>query len=421
MMKQQKSTKSIYDSKIFWMIVSLLFSLIVWAYVTSQDATTDSKITFSGIQVEFQGQDELLNQRNLSITSVDTESVSIVVRGNRSNISKLKSADIKAVIDVSSITEPNSMSWSYDLVFPSYVNENEISVVSKSPDTIKFTVVKNGRKTIDIKGSFEGTIAEGCVAEEFVFDPATITVDGPEEIINKIDHAWVIFGEDQTIDSAYIEEAEFTLRDRNDGIISKDGLRISVDTVTATQPVLKSKEVPLRVRLLSGGGITEDDCTVSIDPSEIKIAGDSRIIDDLEYIELGTIDLSSFSSGYEHTFDIELEEGLQNLTGVNQATVTIEVSGTHTKTFTTSNIAVKGVSSGYRAELDTKEIEVTLRAMSEDALNKIKPEDITVIADLSDFGTTTGQVIVNANVTVSGHENVGAVGDVRVTVTISKD
>ena len=406
-MEQKKRTNRIYDSKIFWMIVSLLFSLLMWVYVTSQD-TTDRDLTFTGIPVEFQGQEELLSERDLSITDVSADSVSIVVKGNRSTISKLKASDIKAVIDVSSITAPNNMTWTYKLVFPNYVNENEISVVRKNPDTINFTVIKNSRKTIDIK-------------EEFVFEPKTLTVDGPEEIINKIDHAWVTFGKDQTIDSVYIEEAEFTLRDKNDNVIDKTGLRISEDTVTATQPILKTKEVSLKVQLISGGGITASDCDVSIDPSSIKVAGDSRIIDELENIELGTIDLSSFNNGYEHTFAIVLPDGVQNLTGVSDAKVTIEINGTHTKTFTTSNIACKGVTNGYRASIDTKEIEVTLRALSQDVLNRIKPEDITVVADLSDYGTTTGQIIVSAKVTVSGHENVGAVGEVKVTVTIYKD
>lgn len=416
----EKRTKKIYDSKVFWMIISLLCSLMMWAYVTSQD-TTDKNLTFTGIPVEFQGQEELLSERDLSITDVSADSVSIVVKGNRSTISKLKASDIKAVIDVSSITAPNNMTWTYKLVFPNYVNENEISVVRKNPDTINFTVIKNGSKTVDIKGSFGGTIAEGCVAEEFVFDPKTLTIDGPEEIINKIDHVWVEFGKNQTIDSAYVEEAEFTLRDKNDNIIPKDGLRFSEETVTATQPILKTKELPLNVRFISGGGITESDCDVTIDPSSIKVAGDSRIIDDMESIEIGTIDLSSFSSGYEHTFAIELPDGVQNLTGVSDAKVTVEVNGSHTKTFTTSNIACKGVSNGYHATIDTKEIEVTLRALSQDALNRVKPEDITVIADLSDYGSTTGQIIVNAKVSVAGHDNVGAVGDVRVTVTIYKD
>lgn len=419
-MEQKKRTKKLYDSKVFWMIVSLLCSLVMWAYVSSLDPT-DKEIPISGIEVEFRGQDELLADRNLSISNVDTQNVSIVVRGERSNITKLKSSDIKAVIDVSNITQPNDMTWAYKLEFPDYVDENDITVVRKSPETINFTVVQNAKKTVEVKGSFEGTIAEGCVAEEFVFEPSAIVIEGPEAVINKIDHAWVTFGKDQTIESTYIEETDFTLMDANGNACSKEGLMLSVDKVTATQPILKSKEVPLRVNLVSGGGITADNCTVSIDPPKIKIAGDSRIVDDLKFIEIGTIELASFTSGYEHTFTIPLEEGVQNLTGVSEAKVTVEINGTHTKAFTTTNISCKGVSSGYHATIDTKEVEVTLRALSSDILDRIKPEDISVVADLSDYGTTTGQVIVNAQVRVSGHDNVGAVGDVRVTVTIYKD
>ena len=111
-MEQKKRTKKIYDSKVFWMIISLLCSLMMWAYVTSQD-TTDKNLTFTGIPVEFQGQEELLSERNLSITDVSADSVSIVVKGNRSTISKLKASDIKAVIYVSSITAPYYMTWTY--------------------------------------------------------------------------------------------------------------------------------------------------------------------------------------------------------------------------------------------------------------------------------------------------------------------
>lgn len=419
-MEQKKRTKKLYDSKVFWMVVSLLCSLVMWAYISSLD-NTDKEITFNNIEVEFRGQDVLLEERDLSISSVDVSTVSIAVRGERSNITKLKSSDIKAVIDVSNITQPNDMTWAYRLEFPDYVDSNSITVVRKNPETINFTVVKNEKKTIEVKGSFEGTIAEGCVAEEFVFKPETIVVEGPEAAIRNIDHAWVSFGKDQTIDSTYVEEADFSLVDTNGNVCSKDGLMLSVEKVTATQPILRSKEVPLRVNLISGGGITGDNCSVSIDPQKIKIAGDSRIVDELDYIEIGTIDLSSFVSGYEHVFPIVLEDGVQNLTGVTDAKVTIEIAGTHTKAFSTTNISCRGISSGYHVTIDTKEVEVTLRTLSSGALDSIKPDDISVIADLSDYGTTTGQVIVNARVQVTGHDGVGAVGDVKVTVTIYKD
>ena len=414
---EKKKKSNIYDSKIFWMIISLLFSLLMWTYVTSQDSSDQTR-TISGIGIEFQGQQELLSEKNLSITDISAETVSITVRGSRSDISKLRAADIKAVVDVSNVAQPNNMTWTYKLSFPNYVNENDITVVSRNPETISFTVIKNSSKEIEIKGSFEGTIADGCVAEEITFEPQTLSVDGPEDVIRRIDHAYVTFGKDQTIDSAYVEEADFTLRDANDAVISKEGLVFSSDKITATQPVLKSKDVPLKVNLVSGGGVSERNCTVSIDPQTIKIAGDSRVIDEIDSIELGTVNLGSLSGSYEQTFMITLDEGIENLTGVTEARVSITINGTQTRTLTTTNIACQGVSSGYHVNIDTKEVEVTLRSTSMEALNSVSPSDVSVVADLSDYGSTTGQVIVTARVTVVGHDNVGAVGDVRVTVTI---
>ena len=119
-----------------------------------------------------------------------------------------------------------------------------------------------------------------------------------------------------------------------------------------------------------------------------KDDGKSRVLSILLFV-IGVIDLSSFVSGYEHTFTIELEEGIQNLTGVSEAKVIVEVEGTSTKTFTTTNISCRGVSSGYNATIDTKEVEVTLRALSSEVLESITADDISVIADLSDYGATT--------------------------------
>lgn len=417
---KQKKIRKIYNSKVFWVIVSLLCSLMLWGYVSGQD-TKESTITLTGIQIEFVGQDELA-ARSMSVYEVDTSTVSIRVRGNRSNLSKLKSSDIKAVLDVSNIQQPNEMSWSYDIEFPDDVDKNSLQILSRTPDKVNFTIVKNITKTVDVKGSFEGTIMDECVAEELVFEPATITLEGPEKLLEPIDHAWVSFGEaDMNIESTYSVDSSFSLVDSDGNACPTKDITMSADFVNATQPILKTKEVQLTVNLISGGGISADDCNISIEPKTITIAGDSRLIDDKNGIELGNIDLSSFNNSYEQSFTIPLEDGIQNITGTTDAVVKITIGGTHTKTFTTDNISCKNVSKGYKAAIDTQNVEVTLRAKDQHSLDSIKPTDISVVADLSDYGTTTGQVIVNGTVNVSGHKNVGAIGDAKITVTISKE
>lgn len=417
-MKRIKLRK-IYNSKIFWAVISLLCSFVMWAYISNPTAS-DYVQVFRGVQVEFEGQDTLLTERNLSISSVDNQSVTVTLKGDRNKIGKLNASDIKAVIDVSGVKQPNDMTWAYVVRFPDNFDSSGISVINKSPETINFTVVRNATKTVSVKGSFDGKIADGCIAEEYVFEPSTIVIEGPEEKINLIDHAWLNFGSGE-IDSTYSEEVGFTLRDASGIAVSTTGLKLSASSVTATQPILKSKEIPLTVNLIPGGGITEADCTVTIEPKTINVAGESRLIDGLNSIELGTVDLASFQNVYTKAFTITLEDDVQNLTGINEAEIKIEVKGAFAKTFTTDNISCTNVTFGYSANIDTKVLELTLRSKSEETLNAIRPEDLSVVVDLSDFGATTGQVIANGTVIINQYDNVGAVGDVRVSVTLTKD
>ena len=98
----QNSKPKITDSKLFWMVVSLFISLVLWTYVTQQDNSTITR-TFSNVKVEFTGEDELENA-GLAIANVDTDEVSVTLRGSRRVMGRLDSSKIAAVIDVGSIT-----------------------------------------------------------------------------------------------------------------------------------------------------------------------------------------------------------------------------------------------------------------------------------------------------------------------------
>lgn len=419
-MNEKKQTNKIYDSKVFWAVVSLILSLIIWSYVSNITGATMDK-TFSGVEVRFSGEQELLSERSLAITNVDTSSVTIKVRGSRNVIGKLNSTDIKAVVDVSGINQPNELSLSYDLQFPNGIDKSEFTVVSRNPDVINFTVVKNASITIPVKGSFEGTIADGCVADEIVFDPAEIVVEGPEEAIKDIDHAWLTFGKHEKIDATYSVDCEFELQDAQGNPIDKTGLSVSADRINATQPILKTKELPLTVNIIDGGGVTEADCKISIEPKSVTVMADSRLVDDKESIVLATIDLRSFQSSFEQTYSIPLGDEVDNPDGVSEATVKIEIPSVKVRTVTATNISCKNCSDGYEAIINSESVEVTLRSQDETALNAVRADEVSVVVDLADYGSTTGQVRANATAYVSGYENVGAIGEIKVLLTIQKD
>lgn len=420
---KSKRLKKVYDSKIFWIVISLICSVLLWAYVSDQEGTIVEK-TYAGIRVEFEGQEQL-SGRNLSILESDYSSVTIKVNGTRTELSKLEATSIKAVVDVSNITQPNKVELSYDIVFPNNIDTADLTITKKTPDTIMLTIVRDATKTVNIKASFDGEIAEGGVAEEIVIYPETVTISGPEEILNEIEYAWVSFGEGKTIESTYKVDTGVSFKDKDGNILPMEKtkyLNWSPRTVSVTQPILITKEVPLALNFISGGGATKDDCVYSFEPQKtITIAGDSELVDDINSIVVGTVDLSSFVESDSFDFTVTLPDGVQNLDGLTEVTARVTIPDMYTKCFVTSNISYKNETAGYTATIDTKELEITLRSKDKDALDRISGSDISVVVDLKDYDATTGQVIAIPKVSVRGHDNVGAVGDLRVTVTLSRD
>ena len=71
-----------------------------------------------------------------------------------------------------------------------------------------------------------------------------------------------------------------------------DVVETEPETVLVTLPVEKMKEVELTVDLIPGGGATADNVTVDIEPRTLMVAGSAEILDQLDRISLGEIDLS---------------------------------------------------------------------------------------------------------------------------------
>ena len=98
-MKKTTIPSKIWSSKIFWIIVSLLASLMLWVYVSDTEGDTYTD-TFTNVPVLFSGEQSLKEQRGLIITDVDNTSVTLTLRGDRRTISQLDASKL-AVIDFS--------------------------------------------------------------------------------------------------------------------------------------------------------------------------------------------------------------------------------------------------------------------------------------------------------------------------------
>lgn len=415
-MKKTNPMKKIYDSKPFWACVSLLLSLAVWIYVTSVEAE-EFKQTFRGVRVEIVGDELLRDNRGLVITDLDTNTVTIEVSGPRRIVGALSSSDLVAQVDVSKLSQAAYTSQQYYVYFPDGTDTSALDVQKKTPETVNFMVSNESKKTVPVRGGFEGSLAEGFTAELPVFEPSTITISGAESYIKNVDHAWVSFGKDMEISSTYSVDSGFTLIDSEGNTCSTTGIEFSSDTVKATIPMLENKEVMLSVDLVEGAGATSNNTKVTIEPKSVTLAGDSAILSGMNKIVLGTIDLSDFSTSYTETYTITLDNELKNLTGITEAKVTVEVIGLDTKNFRTKNISTVNMPEGVNVEVVSENIDVILRG-NEETLEQIKSENIRAVVDLSDYKESTGSFMVPAKIYIDGFTDVGAIGDVMISVVI---
>ncbi len=409
--------KKLYDSRAFWMIVSLLTSITLWVYVSSVDKQEITR-TFRGVKVELEGEDILRDSRNMVVTDMDTNTVTVVLTGPRRIIGSWDSDSISAVIDVSTITRSAYTSKQYTISYPDGTDTSSISEDRRTPESINFMVSPLVSKTIQVRGSFDGQLAEGYTAEMPVFDPSTIVITGAETYIKDVSYAWVTFGEDD-VDSTYTVETGFTLMDEGGMPLSNTGISFSTDVVTATLPVLVLKEVKLDVNIIEGAGATAANTKVTVEPSTLTLAGDSALLEGMNRIVLDTIDLTDFTSTFSDVYTIPLDNGLRNITGATEAKVTIEISGLTTKDFKVSNISYINNTQGFDATILSESLNVKLRG-SEKSLSQVKAENIRAVADLTDFDESTGTYMAPVRIYIDGFTDVGALGEYSVSIEIRK-
>lgn len=418
-MKKTNLFYKIYNRKLFWMVVSLLVSVILWIFITGEEME-EYRRTFPGVKVELVGESSLRDMRNLVITDLDTNTVTVELVGPRRIIASMNAADLTAEVNVGQLMRSAYTSQRYDLVFPDGTDSSKITINRQTPEVVNFMVSEITKKSIPVSGSFDGSLAPGFMGETAEFEPATITVSGPEIYLKNIDRAWVSFAKED-VSSTYEVETGFVLLDKEGEECSTKGLSFSTDTVIARLPINEIKDIPLSVDVIEGAGAVAANTKISIEPKYITLSGDSAMLAGLNKISLATIDLTDFASTFSDTYKIVFNDELSNLSGITEATVNVEVVGLTTREFkiSASNLSYINVTEGYTADILSEGLTVLIRG-TEEQLNAIRSENLRAVADLVDYDESVGSYNAPVKIYVDGFTDVGAVGKYTILIELGK-
>ena len=418
MLRNAKDSHDRKERKITSVILSLVIAFGLWWYVVNNVSMEDD-ITFNNIPVVREGE-SVLNEKNLMITEISTESVSMNLMGSRENLNKVDSSNMSVKINLSNINEPGErIPLSYVPSYPATVANTAFEVSSKNPSVIFVSV--DYRKTYEIPliVKWTGTRSENYLydTENYTVDHAAITITGPAAVADQIDHAQVTIDLTDRSES-FSESFRYTLCNKEGEPVDAKSITTSVEEVLLTAQIQQIKEVDLIADVIYGGGATPENTKVTLSPEVIRVTGGEAVLEELgDTYTVCSINLADIEkSSNELKYTINLPEGVTNQTGVSEVTVTVRFKGLKTRDFVVENIEKINVPEGMVAEIINANLSVRVRGPEEE-ISLLTDKNLSAVVDFSqaEAGTATYKAVIRID---EAFPNVGAMKTSSVSATV---
>ena len=406
-------------SKTGSIVLSVLVAFCMWLYVVN-NVSMEDKYTFYNIPVITEGEG-LLEERNLMIISVSHDDVDVVLSGNRSDLAKVNASNTFAKVDLTTVYEAGErIPLEYTLSYPADVASNALTVEERLPGKVYVTLEERRNKEVPVEIQWIGSTPEGFMSdrENRVLDYTNVTVMGPASVADLIEKAVIQVDLTEQRESIS-QDYRYTLCDGEGNPVDAALITTNVEQIHLDVKIQLVKEVSLIVDVIYGGGATEKNTTVTVEPQTIRLSGGEAVLEELgDHILLGKVDLSTLERSQTLTFPITLPESITNLSNITEAKVDITMKGMTTREFEVDNIQSINVPEGLEVDIIQEKLTVVLRGPAPD-LNLIEAEDIFVEVDFTDAvaGTSTFKATVRLSEEFS---SVGAIKSYSVSAQITE-
>lgn len=370
-------------------LLSVAIAFGLWLYVITY-VSPNSEETYYNIPVVLEGE-SVLNERGLMCTSTSSSTVSLQLAGARSDLIKVNQSNITVKANLSAITDPGQkIDLRYTISYPGDVAQNAFDVLSQSDFYVD--VEYRRVKDVPVVVQYDGTRSEDYLydTENVQLDYSTVNIIGPASVADKIRQA--VIEVDLTDQSESISESyRYTLCDEEGNPVDTAEITTDVEEIHLDMKIQRIKELRLVAQVTYGGGATEKNTTVTINPASIRVTGSDAALAELgDSYTLAEIDLRSVEKSQNMLYTINLPDGITNQTGVNEATVSIQFSGLSIREYTVANFQAINVPEGMEVEIINANLTVRVRGAS-GQISQLTGDDITVVVDFSNAvaGTAT--------------------------------
>ena len=416
--KKKRFPNGLLQNSKFLFVISILISISIWLYMSS-GSTNDTTITINNIPIQTELSDEARNS-GLQIFSGDEQTASVIITGNRAILGSVNTTDITVTAAANSINLSGSYSLPVSAVKTNPTSNFQITS-GVTPSSINVVVDYFRESTFDIQENIVYKVEDGFYAFTSL-SSKSVVISGPQTEISKIDKVSAVATINGSLKDTVTTDAKIILLDEDGNKLATNLFTMDLKTVTATVSVLPEKTVevkPVFTNIPEGLKLTDD--MISIEPSEILLAGPKEVLDSTSSVKLEAIDFSTLRNE-KKTFPslgINIPADCRNISNSTTANVTLDLSSFASKRFTVSKFKVEGLSGKYEADVTQNSISVIIVGPKKQ-IDNLKENDITAIIDASDFEGKLGSVQVPVKFKIGGANSCWACGNYNANLTVSE-
>ncbi len=400
-------------NKVISALIAVILAFGLWLYVITV-ISPDQTRPYYKVPVVLDNTSSL-TEKQLMLVSDPNPTVTVELAGTRSDLNKINSQNLTVVADLSNIQEAGEYLIGYSITPPNELVSGAITVQDRDPKQISVVVAERVSKEVPIQIAYEGNVPEGYIKGTPELDYSEIKISGPKEVVDQIDHASIkvdLINRTESISQSY----RYELQNKQGEPLDVKMVTTNVEKVRLQLRISAIKKIDLKVNIVNGGGATEKTTSIQISPAQISISGSEALLEKVNELVIGTINLADYTTGAAKEFEILLPEGITNESGVNRATVSISFPLLEKKSFDISNIQTLNVPQGMEADVLTKMLTITVRGPKEQ-IEAMRASDITVQVNVEQV---SGAETVEPVITISNKfPEVGPVGKYGVSVMVA--
>ncbi len=422
--KEKKTRKRLLDDTRVRFVVAILSAMLTWLLVVTVIAP-NSDMVIDNVPVNFSYNAAQYTNLGYTIMNDPSATVSIKVTGDRTVIGSLTKEDFVVYPDYSNIL--NSGENSLKLLVKSLaVTSSEFTVEISSSNTsavVVFDTVETITLPIAISG--EGvTIEDGYVLVSTSQNPQEVSLTGPASELEQIDKVYAEYVSTESLSESITLTADLRFLDEDGNDVEFIYVEPEETTVDIMLTINKYAELPITVNFINTPSNFDDSVLdYSFNHETLKVSGDSKTIDSMKEISVGTIDLSTFALDKVYELEVSLPNGIIQQDNINVITVSFDCSEMATKTLNISadNVVVENLPDNYQLSVESSRIMNVVLCGPADVIESLSASSVIATINADDFSIALGTQTISVSISVPSDGRVFAIGSYTVDCKIESN